>query len=73
MRTYGVLPGFFAATALYGAVHVFSGNSMLILSALVAGGFWGFLYALGRDLAPLIVSHALFTAVIFTLAPIGQA
>jgi membrane protease YdiL (CAAX protease family) len=46
---------------------------MLILSALVAGGFWGLLYAFGRNLAPLIVSHALFTAVIFTLAPIGQA
>jgi hypothetical protein len=73
MRAYGVLPGFLAATALYGAVHVFSGNSMLILSALVAGGFWGLLYAFGRNLAPLIVSHALFTAVIFTLAPIGQA
>lgn len=73
MRAYGVLPGLFAATALYGAVHVFSGNPMLILSAIVAGGFWGILYAIGRDLGPLIVSHALFTAVIFTLLPIGQA
>lgn len=73
MRAWGKWPGFFVQAILYGAVHTFSGNPMLILSALVAGVFWGLAYALQRNLVPLIVSHALFTAVIFTLAPIGKA
>jgi len=63
-------PGFLAATALYGAVHVFSGNLMLILAALVAGAFWGALYAWRRDLVALIVSHSLWSAFIFAVAPV---
>ena len=64
------VPGFLVATAIYGAVHVFSGNIMLILAALVAGAFWGALYAWRRDLVALIVSHSLWSAFIFAVAPI---
>lgn len=66
----GRLRGFAAATLLYSVVHVFSGNLMLILAALVAGAWWGGLYAWRRDLLALIVSHAVWSALIFTIAPI---
>ncbi len=64
------VPGFLLATAIYGGVHVFSGNLMLILAALVAGAFWGALYAWRRDLVALVVSHSLWSAFIFAIAPI---
>jgi membrane protease YdiL (CAAX protease family) len=42
---------------------------MLVGAAAVAGAFWGAMYArLGR-LAPVIVSHALWSAVIFAVFP----
>ena len=64
------VPGFLLATAIYAGVHVFSGNLMLILAALVAGAFWGALYAWRRDLVALVVSHSLWSAFIFAIAPI---
>ena len=45
------LTGYLVATAVYGGVHVFSGNLMLTLAALVAGAFWGALYLWRKDLA----------------------
>lgn len=62
--------GYAAATAVYGLVHVFSGNPMLVLAALVAGAFWGLQYLWRRDLAALIVSHSLWSAFIFAIVPI---
>ena len=67
----GAWRGYGLATAIYAAVHVFSLNPMLILAALVAGAYWGLFYLWKRDLAALIVSHSLWSAVIFTVAPIG--
>ena len=64
------LTGYLAATAVYGGVHVFSGNLMLTLAALVAGAFWGALYLWRKDLAFLIVSHSVWSAVIFAILPI---
>jgi hypothetical protein len=70
MERWGRWPGFCAATALYGGVHVFSMNLMLIGAACVAGAFWGLQYVWRRDLASLIVSHSLWSAVIFAGLPI---
>ena len=70
MERWGRWPGFCAATAFYGAVHIFSMNIMLIGAACVAGAFWGLQYLLRRDLTSLIVSHALWSAVIFAVLPI---
>ena len=58
------------ATGIYAGVHVFSGNVMLTLAALVAGAFWGGLYLWRKDLASLIVSHSVWSAVIFAILPI---
>ncbi len=57
-------------TLIYGTVHVFSLNFMLVLAAFVAGAFWGGLYLWRRDLVPVMVSHSLWSACIFAVFPI---
>jgi membrane protease YdiL (CAAX protease family) len=69
-KRLGLVPGCVVATLIYGGVHVFSGNPMLILAALVAGAFWGAMYAWKHDLLALIVSHSFWSAFIFAVIPI---
>lgn len=71
MRRFGRLAGWAGATALYAGVHIVSLNFMLVGAALVAGAFWGALYARWGNLAPVIVSHSLWSAAIFTVLPMG--
>lgn len=66
----GRMRGYVLATLIYGGVHVFSGNVMLVLAALVAGAWWGAYYAWRKDLLALIVSHSVWSAVIFAVLPI---
>jgi len=70
MRRFGDLQGFVIGTLIYGGVHLFSLNLMLILAALVAGAFWGGLYLWRRDLGLVIVSHSLWSAFIFAVFPV---
>ena len=62
----------FAITAaLYALVHIWSFNFMLIMAALVAGLIWGYLYRLfPKGLPALIISHALWDALVFIWLPI---
>jgi membrane protease YdiL (CAAX protease family) len=71
MDRFGAWPGLLLAVLIYGGVHAFSGNLMLILAAFVAGTWWGAQYLWRRDLAALIVSHSLWSAVIFAVAPVA--
>jgi len=70
MQRFGDVRGFALTTAVYGGVHAFSLNLMLILAALVAGAFWGGLYLWRRDLGLVVVSHSLWSAFIFAVFPI---
>ena len=70
MQRYGDLRGYVMGTLIYGGVHLFSLNIMLILAALVAGAFWGLLYLWKRDLGLVIVSHSLWSAFIFAVFPV---
>ena len=70
MLRFGHWRGWLAATAIYAGVHIWSFNFMLIGAAAVAGAFWGLLYWRWQRLAPVIVSHAIWSAVIFAVAPI---
>ena len=70
MKRWGNFSGYLMTTALYGGVHIFSCNLMLILAAFVAGTFWGFLYLWKRDVLVQITSHSFWSAVIFAVAPI---
>lgn len=78
-RTLGrLLPGrraadaaFLLTTAVYALVHLWSFNFMLVMAALVAGAVWGLIYRIRPQLLPaLILSHALWDALVFVLLPI---
>ena len=70
MNRLGSWKGWAAATALYAGFHLVTFNFMLIAAAGVAGGFWGFMYMRNRRLAPLIVSHSLWSVFAFAIIPI---
>lgn len=58
-------------TLIYALVHIWSFNFMLVMAALVAGAVWGVIYRLRPSLLPaLIVSHALWDALVFIILPI---
>jgi membrane protease YdiL (CAAX protease family) len=64
-RTYG-----FALTALlYAAVHLASGNIMLVLAAAVCGVFWGWLYLRFRSPALNVISHTVWDLLVFVAFP----
>ena len=70
MKRYGDHIGWIAGTLIYGLVHIWSMNFMLVGAAMVAGAFWGFLYMKFRNVSMLIISHAVWTFSIFVLWPI---
>ena len=63
--------GFLVTTAIYTAVHLPSGNFMLVRAAMVCGVAWGGLYRLMPQHFPAIVlSHALWDAAAFVWFPL---
>ena len=70
MTRFGQGRGVAVGSLLYGAVHLASGNFMLVMAAWVAGLFWCALYRWRGNLTACIVSHALWTVGVFLLFPI---
>jgi len=66
---FGKFGGFILAAIVYTGVHVFTGNVMLILAALVAGLFWGWMYMRFNSMVMNIVSHTLWDISVFILFP----
>lgn len=62
--------GWLLATAVYAGVHIWSFNFMLIGAAAVAGAFWGALYWRLGNLTPVIISHSIWSTVVFAVLPI---
>ena len=62
----------FALTlCIYALIHVWSGNFMLLAAAAVAGFVWGIIYWFCPKVLPaLILSHALWDALVFVILPI---
>ena len=69
MARLGGLRGWLAASFVYAAVHVLSGNFMLTMAALIAGLFWGLVYWRTGSIIVCIISHAIWTVSIFVLWP----
>lgn len=68
---YGSTTAMFITAIVYALVHIWSFNFMLVMAALVAGGVWGLIYRLRPSLLPaLIVSHAVWDALVFVILPI---
>jgi membrane protease YdiL (CAAX protease family) len=63
--------GWVLASLFYGAVHIGSGNFMLVLSALVCGFYWGALYSRFRSAILVAVSHTVWDMLIFVFFPLG--
>ncbi|OGP63150.1 MAG: hypothetical protein A2V65_03905 [Deltaproteobacteria bacterium RBG_13_49_15] len=70
VKRYGKWPGWILATAVYAGVHIWSFNFMLIGAAAVAGAFWGLLYLRWKRITPVIISHALWSSMIFSVVPV---
>lgn len=70
-KRWGFPKGWLLAAALYAAVHLGSGNAMLVLAAAAAGLFWGFLYHRFHSVLLNAVSHTLWDILIFILLPIS--
>ena len=62
---------FALTTIVYALVHVWSFNFMLVMAALVAGMVWGLIYRINPKALPaLVISHALWDALVFVVWPI---
>lgn len=72
MKRRGVKRGFIAATLIYTGIHLLTGNPVLILAALTAGVFWGWMYLHFRSVTANMISHALWDISIFLLVPMGS-
>jgi membrane protease YdiL (CAAX protease family) len=71
MIRFGGWKGWLLATVLYAGVHLWSFNFMLIGAAGVAGAFWGAMYWRLGKLGPVMISHSLWSSVIFAVFPMS--
>ncbi|RSD28215.1 CPBP family intramembrane glutamic endopeptidase [Mesobacillus subterraneus] len=55
---------------LYASVHLWSGQFILVLAAIIAGLAWSILYAWKRSLPLVIVSHIVFDLLLFVFLPL---
>jgi membrane protease YdiL (CAAX protease family) len=69
MTRYGNWQGWLLATIIYAGVHIWSFNFMLMGAAAVAGAFWGVMFWRFKNLAPVIISHSIWSTVIFAVFP----
>lgn len=67
----GPWQGWLLATGIYAGVHIWSFNLMLIGAAGVAGAFWGAMFWRYHNLAPVIISHSVWSTVIFAVFPMS--
>ena len=68
---FGRWQGWLLATVIYAGVHIWSLNFMLIGAAGVAGAFWGAMFWRFKNLAPVIISHSVWSTVIFAVFPMN--
>jgi hypothetical protein len=69
MLRLGPWRGDLLATVIYAAVHIWSFNFMLVGAAFVAGAFWGGMYLHFKNLTQVMISHSVWSMVIFAVFP----
>ena len=69
MKKFHPFPGCFLALTCYAGVHIVTLNVPLILAAGVAGFFWGIIYLQQKSLWPAMISHALWSVLVFLVLP----
>ncbi|KJS22069.1 MAG: hypothetical protein VR72_07915 [Clostridiaceae bacterium BRH_c20a] len=70
MKNFGGFKGWIFASLVYAGVHISSGNFMLVMAALIAGLFWGYIYWKEENILAVSISHALWTTGIFVFFPV---
>lgn len=55
---------------LYASVHLYSGEFILVLAALIAGFVWSALYAWKQNMPLVILSHIVFDLLLFVFLPL---
>jgi membrane protease YdiL (CAAX protease family) len=63
--------GYIITSLIYAGVHIWTGNLILVLAALTAGLFWGYLYWKNKSLMQVIISHVLWDLLVFALFPLN--
>ncbi|MCP2619855.1 CPBP family intramembrane metalloprotease [Candidatus Aminicenantes bacterium AC-334-K16] len=69
---YSPRAGFLLTTLIYAAVHLTTGNPLLIAAALVAGLFWGGLYLWRGSILTIVVSHTVWDILVFIVFPLSN-
>lgn len=69
IQNFGGFKGWIFASLVYAGVHISSGNFMLVMAALIAGLFWGYIYWKEENTLAVTISHALWTTGIFVFFP----
>jgi membrane protease YdiL (CAAX protease family) len=67
---FGSISGWLAAALIYAAVHLWAGNFVLFMAALICGLFWGWIYMRFGSLWPGIISHAVWDILVFLIVPL---
>ncbi len=67
---YSGLVGVLLGGLVYSLVHIWALNLTLLLAALVCGLVWGWMYYLEKNLVPVIISHSLWSLLIFVIFPV---
>ncbi|MGM0502872.1 MAG: CPBP family intramembrane glutamic endopeptidase [Bacillota bacterium] len=70
MKGFGKKSGYILASVMYGLVHLWTGNFILVLAALTAGLFWGYLFLRNKSLTMVIISHITWDLLIFVIIPL---
>jgi len=71
-RKYGRGNGLFLAVIIYIAIHIATGNLVLILAALTGGLFWGWMYMRYRSILMNSVSHVVWDVFVFLIFPFSS-
>ncbi|AGB41921.1 CAAX amino terminal protease family [Halobacteroides halobius DSM 5150] len=66
---FGDKLGYLFASLLYAALHLWTGNIVLIIAALLAGLFWGWLIVENYSLMSVIISHSVWDLLVFVIFP----
>ncbi len=69
-QKFGENKGWIIGSLIYGCIHIFAMNFMLIMAALICGLFWGYIFKKYKSLWPGIISHAVWDLTIFILLPV---
>lgn len=68
----GKWTGFILALLLYTGVHIFTGNIMLIMAALICGIFWGWMYLKYHSMVINMISHTVWDIAVFLILPFNS-